>query len=363
MFRADVLRLLPLQKDVNGNLTGKRLVNDRDLFANHLPLHTVTLPEAGIGNRVPQSAGATLFVVYRDPTEPLTKIVLYDGASLQAPGATMTQTLRGFLQSSTNRAARMTHIVGSGGRNRTERLWFNGSPIASNPFHSDQVGFLAGPNLVQSDVQGGRLDARKRSRSWLRRRGDDEGRPFKTTSPYDCKAWAAIVFSTAVQDSDGDGLPDKLEDSLVGLKDPNGEPLPNIHAMGADSRHKDLLVEITAMKAEPGTTYGSAAAPFSPKVDHVTDMNGHNHLPAAVVFKNGWPTRTRTRPSRIPMNCLASTCIGMSVSQSGVSERRPTRILSVPSALARGGESIKEVACVPGGDATKSVNSQTSQAR
>src|SRR5262245_2038623 len=32
MFRADVLRLLPYETDVNGNSTGRRLVNDADLL-------------------------------------------------------------------------------------------------------------------------------------------------------------------------------------------------------------------------------------------------------------------------------------------------------------------------------------------
>ena len=68
MFRADVRRLLPRQLDANGNPTGKRLVNDADLLQNGEDLHTVTLPEAGTGNQVPQTAGASLFVIYRDPT-------------------------------------------------------------------------------------------------------------------------------------------------------------------------------------------------------------------------------------------------------------------------------------------------------
>ena len=86
MFRADVLRLLPEQLDGSGNPTGKRLVNDADLLSNHVPLHTVTLPEAGTGNQVPSSAGATLFVVYRDPTQALTQIVLYDGIYVHIAG-------------------------------------------------------------------------------------------------------------------------------------------------------------------------------------------------------------------------------------------------------------------------------------
>ena len=125
MFRADVLRFLPEQMDANGKPTGRRLVNGT---------HTVTLPEAGTGNQVPQTAGASLFVVYRDPTQPLTHIAVYDGIFVQPPGVATTQTIRGFLQASASPAAKMTQIVGSGAPNSTDQLWFNGSPVGSNPF-------------------------------------------------------------------------------------------------------------------------------------------------------------------------------------------------------------------------------------
>jgi hypothetical protein len=49
MFRADVLRFLPLQKDSNGNITSKRLVNDSDLSSSEKL--TVTLPESAVGTR------------------------------------------------------------------------------------------------------------------------------------------------------------------------------------------------------------------------------------------------------------------------------------------------------------------------
>ena len=67
IMRADVLRLLPLQLDEKGEPTGRRLVNDADLAANKLDPHTVTLPDSGIFNFVPQSAGASLLVIYQDP--------------------------------------------------------------------------------------------------------------------------------------------------------------------------------------------------------------------------------------------------------------------------------------------------------
>src|SRR4029453_5418106 len=59
-MEADVRRLLPLQL-ANGVSTGKRLANG---------LHNVRLPENGTGNHVPQSAGASLVIVYRDTRDP-----------------------------------------------------------------------------------------------------------------------------------------------------------------------------------------------------------------------------------------------------------------------------------------------------
>ena len=118
MFSADVLRFFPLQTS-----TGRRLVTGT---------HQVALPEVGNGNQARQGAGASLFFVYRAPDEALRKIVVYDGVYLQhPPGTVMTQTLQGFYQSWTDhQSAWLTHIVGSGSKNQTERIKFNGTAVA-----------------------------------------------------------------------------------------------------------------------------------------------------------------------------------------------------------------------------------------
>ena len=104
MVRADVRRLLPREFDIDGNPTGRRLVNDADLAVNidpdtgaPWPAHTIRLPESGTGNIPPQSAGASLVVVYRDPSEPLRKILFYDGIAVlpDIAGAQLSQTIRG----------------------------------------------------------------------------------------------------------------------------------------------------------------------------------------------------------------------------------------------------------------------------
>jgi hypothetical protein len=275
MFRADVLRQLPIETDSTGKPTGRILVNSADLTANGKTLHTVKLPEAGTGNQVPSTAGATLLVIYRDAAQPLTSISVYDGISVQAPGTTMSQTIRGFLQASASPTGRMTHIVGSGAKNTTDRLLFNGVQVGADLFGSvNNASSDRGWSSPTLDVTN-QMNLRTDSFPY----GEQVTTSVDHTSstPYDCLAWAAIVFATPVADVDADGLPDKLEE-LSGLKEPDDTPLPDLHAMGASKFHKDLFVEAGAMQAAAGTTYGAGAA-------LETDSVGHNHLPTPAVIK------------------------------------------------------------------------------
>ena len=141
MVRADVLHLLPKLFDKDGQWTGKRLVNDTDLGptgnldtqGNPYPLHTVSLRE-GTGDQALQSAGATLLVIYRVPTDPLRKVVFYDGVFTPPEGTAISQTISGFYKHAGN-SARLTYIGGSGANNQTEALSFNGAPVSiADPF-------------------------------------------------------------------------------------------------------------------------------------------------------------------------------------------------------------------------------------
>ena len=46
----------------------------------------------------------------------------------------MNQTIAGFYQASANPAAKMTHIVGDGRPDVSEKVLFDGQSIATNPF-------------------------------------------------------------------------------------------------------------------------------------------------------------------------------------------------------------------------------------
>ena len=269
VFRADVLRYLPYMAAANGQPSGQRLVNDADLGA---ALTTVSLPDSGAGGgNSPSSSnqaflveGASLVVVYRTPADPLRAVVIYDGGyTFSSANPTMTQTIQGFYEASTiSPTAKMTHIVGNG-RNFQAKLYFNGTqltpqnssvPSATDPF----PGALgsAWDNLtvtVTSPLMSG-----------------DDASVMTSVTPSDpssvaCLSWGAIVFSTTVQDMDGDGLLDVWEKSPP-PKDPNGNPLPDIHAMGADPTIKDIFVEIDYM-ATSGYATGQGPVP------------AHSHLP------------------------------------------------------------------------------------
>lgn len=293
MYRADVLHMLPKQYDAADRWTGRYLVNDADLTSHGLPLHQVSLGQTGSGNTLTAAAGATLLFVYRDLAEPLRKIVLYDGVHAQAQGTTTTQTIRGIYRSSATPSARITHIVGSGAGNARERLLFNGSVIATDPFPTPIDGGSdrgwANPTFDVSSLMPGTDGSDGFGE--IVTTSVDHGANNENATPYECLTWAAIIFSTAVADTDHDGLPDGIEDTPGGLRDPptaafpQGEPLPNLHGMGARVGQRDLIVEFNAMYAQPGTTYGSASAPYNATHDSVTDHAGHNHMPTPAVLR------------------------------------------------------------------------------
>jgi hypothetical protein len=352
MYRADVLHLLPKQYDANDKWTGRYLVNDSDLTSHKLALHTVTLPQQGTGNRTVTGAGATLLLVYRHPGEPLRKIVIYDGVHAQAQGTTTTQTLQGFYRSAPTKSARLTAIVGSGADNKHERLLFNGTVVATNPFpapidSSSDRGW-ANPTFDVSALMSASVsDAGFGETATLR---IDHGPTNARSTPYECLALGAVVFSTTVADADADGLPDGIEDAPAGLKDPptpaypDGAPIPNLHAMGASVGQRDLFVEINAMTAPAGTTYGAADTPFNATHASVVDTHGHDHMPSPAVLKmvgdafSGGGIKAHFDVGNLDVYDAAFPCPPGDV-QCEAGE------YLVPSQYARGGERIAERSC------------------
>ena len=189
----------------------------------------------------------------------------------------MTQTLRGLLQSAATPIAKMTHIVGSGAKNPTDRVFFQNSatPLATNAIDSASTASSdRGWSSPTFNVSG--TDAGHRPRRRVRRKGHDELGPHEHDTER-LPRWSAMIFSATVADTDADGQPDKLEDTN-NMKLPDGTLLPDLKAMGATKNHKDVFLELGALYADPGTTYGVGPAA-------VVDGAGHNHLPTPAVIK------------------------------------------------------------------------------
>src|SRR5262249_32936432 len=200
-----------------------------------------------------------LVVVYRYPGAAMKAIVLYDGGFTLDTTHPMTQTIQGFYEASKiDPRASLTEIVGNGSAGIHEKLTVNGAlpPGASdtNPFPGAQGAAWDNPGFIVGSLM----------------RGDDSSISTEVSAldaSGDCLSFAAMVFSTTVQDSDNDGLLDVWE-SRSGLVDPNGQPLPNLHEMGANPNAPDIFVEIDYMSTATGWTTAGASAP------------PHSHLPS-----------------------------------------------------------------------------------
>jgi Big-like domain-containing protein len=370
-FRADVLRLLPMQVDKDNKPTGKRLVNDADLALNQLPAHTVTLPVRA-GNQIPESAGASLVVIYREdpdpgipPTEPLRRIVIYDGVHVQGSiDEVTTLNVQGFYKRSSSPSAKLAYIGASGQPNPNERILFNNQflPLSTDAFNvgsSSQRGW-ANPSYDVSSYMN------------LATNSTTYGETVTTTldhqpanGGYDCLTTGAVVFSTAVDDFDNDGLPDGLEDvsgSLLGhasysLKDPDGTELPNLRDMGAGHDQPDIFIEVNAMKALPGTSYGSATARYSPTITTKTDSAGHQHMPTPEDLKRiadvyaGRGIRVHFDVGNVTsyhnLGVLSHTdWVDDYTSPQANTYLVGNGVAANTSSLARGGETITETACL-----------------
>ena len=354
-FRADVLRLLPVPLDEDGNPIGKRLVNFDDLddpypnAPSGFGPHTVRLPDNGTGNQTPQTAGASLIIIYRLPTESLTSIVLYDGLQLKPKDVlpTTTQALRGFYQAAANPLAKLTLLVGSGAKNATEQVRFGpglGTDliIATNPF------FTRESNSPGSDRawDGPTWDVSTAMPNPPVTTDYGEEVTVQVThtdaNPYDCLATSAVVFSTEVDDTDVDGLLNVWETGDVSdlvpthapLLDPTGEPLPNLYAMGANPEVQDIFVEIGFMSS------GAYDDPLPGSVP------AHTHLPSQAVVDNVAAVFASAAPRKNPAN-MSQTISGPIKVHFDVGNRYQTSLNVINAAYARGGEGITETETCP----------------
>jgi hypothetical protein len=272
-YRADVRPYM--FEDVNGNLQANGSFQ-------------VMLADSGSnGGGTPLTLGASLVIVYRvlasaNPAMPLNAIVLYDGAAAPSnQGSTMTQPIQGFYEPALNPKAKLTHIVGDGQSNKYEQVSFHSQPLAfpypafpNTAFPGIYNGSWDNPTWdVSALVMGGTLGAN----------GVPAGfDPSETTSVAPsgsgsgCVDWGVIIFSTTVQDSDGDGLLDVWETGQ-GYNDAisvqNGLPNPFVALPGANPLAKDIYAEIGYLTDLDGSVPGELPHSHLPK-QQALDMVG-----------------------------------------------------------------------------------------
>ncbi len=266
-YRADVRPFLPL--DANGNIQTPNAVTP---FT-----YQVALQNSGSmgnnGNGVPFTLGASLVIIYRvlSPAVPLNSIVLYDGAvAPDNSSSTFSQPIVGFYQAAASPIAKITHIVGNGQPNKSEMVMLNSATLpplygANNPSFPGiyngswdnatwtgsnspiNTALVAGDTQITSVVPTG-------------------NNPTNTNGT--CVNWGAIIFSTTVQDSDGDGLLDVWEDNQGYIDASSGQwvALP-----GANKSVKDIFAEVDYLSNLDGLagTYKHSHLPQRAAVDMV----------------------------------------------------------------------------------------------
>jgi len=249
-YRADVRPYLPLDTDPASSTFGATVANGK---------FQVRLVDSGSnGNGVPVALGATLVIIYRvlSPELPLNSIVLYDGSFAPSNTAqTISQSLAGFYEPSVNPQAKITHIVANGQANKSEQVYLNNAlqPLPSLygalPPFPGIYGSWDNPTWILSNYGYVKTTDTSETTSVV---------PSQSNSG--CVSWGAMILSTTVQDSDGDGLLDTWENNQGYTDAVSGQwvALPN-----ANPNRKDIFVEL----------------------DYLTNLDGsagphlHSHLP------------------------------------------------------------------------------------
>src|SRR6516162_364556 len=274
-YRADVRSLLPL--DANGNATPNQT-------------YQITLPSSGSG-APPITLGATLVIIYRVLSKdvPLNSIVIYDGAygqsSTNVPSSLiMLQTVQGFYDAAASPLNRLTHIVGSGQKNKFQTAYFSSDP--SNPialpslYGSGQAAFpgyygqwdnptwtfgdsnypypanpvgpnssgapYPTPNLAANPIQEDAASATTKV--------------VPSASQQGCVDWGAVIVETRVKNRDNDGILDSWKTttppgycdaalnngvcSVGNTSDPGWGALPGAQLGTAGDPHPDIFAQL-----------------------------------------------------------------------------------------------------------------------
>ena len=279
-YRADVRPFLPVDQ-TNGRIQGNGTF-------------PVSLPGGGNGNGTPFTLGASLVIIYRvqaSPLYPLNAIVLYDGAV--APSnqtkAEMSQTIKGFYQPDVIHRAKITHIVGDGQSNKSETAQLNGVNL---PFLYPTISATAAfPGVYNGSWDNATWDVTALVKGGVS--GYDTSATASVMSVQSgggCVDWGAIIFSTTVQSSDGDGLLEvwKTNQGYTDLLTGQAVALP-----GAKNGQKDIFVQLDYLSNLDGLVPGNPPHSHLPKqaaLDMVGDtlaaQNIHIHFDVGNVYQS-----------------------------------------------------------------------------
>jgi hypothetical protein len=246
---------------------------DRDVYGRPIinGSHSLQLVSRS-NNSTPVAEGAGLVIVYKSPSDPFRGIVIYDGGFVIDQGHNAVETaMHGYYQAETTGAQMSLTVLATEGQNNfKENLRVTGGNgengltlISDNPFTSTggTEPSWDNPRFDLTGVSG--ID----DSAFVTVRIDNDG-----LSNFDCVNGGSFVLGTTLQDQDGDGLLDKWEDSTA-ESDPNGKPLPDLKAMGADKTKPDIFIEMAATYETQQYTSGAGA------------VTPHNHLPNPYVLK------------------------------------------------------------------------------
>jgi hypothetical protein len=269
-YRADVRPYLPVDTD-STSLTYGALT-----AAGQIPLK---LADTGSnGNTAPFSLGASLVVVYRQlaPPVPLNSVVLYDG--IIAPSNTaqsVSQDMQGIYQAGLDNklgnllAAKLTHIVANGQPNKQEAVFLSDLNNLHNPLTSIYGGTTPPFPGIYGNWDNPTWNIGAAGANYVL-----SGDSHETTSIVPgqsnagCVSWGAMILSSTVQDTDGDGLIDSWE-SAQGYTDVvSGNP---VTLSGANSSVPDIFVEVDYLSNLDGL---------------VPSLPLHSHLPKRQTLQN-----------------------------------------------------------------------------
>ncbi|HEX6803582.1 MAG TPA: Ig-like domain repeat protein [Terriglobales bacterium] len=330
----------------SGTSTGKLLRTYRADVAGALPVDASGNPIANgtfevrlpsVGNSTPITLGATLVIIYRLPGGlgvPLNAVVIYDGDYSQNNSQLiMAQSLQGFYDADQNTITKLTHIVGGGQSNKFQTVYFGkdannltklplpyGNKLPAFPgwygmWDNPTWTFANGPSPLPNDAAGATTQV------------------VPSASNQGCVSWGAVIMSTTVKNSDGDGILDswKTDPRGPGYCDASqnngsctgpGDPAW-VDLSGAATGHKDIFLQYDYMCssisggscATGGTDYsfdpGLAIDPADQKnaVDKVV-VAFHNHAGSPEPFAL----------HAVPGNAILesqSSCADTDVDQSG----------------------------------------------